>query len=162
MRGLIQVCDRWRSTALYVVEIPSYDRESRTASSSFNLRARDSAMEQNSNTALVQMYHAVDSSDISEEQLQQTLDVILGGISWNLVFLTAYPETQARLRSEISAQRQRTTSEYNTYLTSSATCLASCISESSRLNPLAAFSVPQASPTGRCIGSYYFPVHKNI
>jgi cytochrome P450 len=137
---------------------------------SFNRRARDHAVRTNTRTALVQMYQAVDSDEITEEHLLQTLDemlyanldVTLGGMSWNLVFLAAVPKAQARLRSEISTERQGLADLFQNYLLNSATYLAACISESSRLRPLAAFSVPQAAPTGRCIGGYYFPANTNF
>ncbi|TVY22563.1 Cytochrome P450 monooxygenase [Lachnellula hyalina] len=137
---------------------------------SFNRRAREQAIRRSTNTSLVQMYQAVDSTEISEEQLLQTidemlyanLDVTLGGISWNLVYLAAYPEAQARLRAEIGTRRQESEAGFNAYILESSTYLASCISESSRLRPLAAFSVPQAIPTGRFIGGYYFPPKTNF
>jgi cytochrome P450 len=137
---------------------------------SFNRRARDRALRDGINAPLVQMYEAVESNEVTEEQLLHTLDemlyanldVTLGGISWNLVFLAAYPEAQSRLRAEVSAKRKDPQSSFDTYLLNSSTFLAACISESSRLRPLAAFSVPQAAPTGRCIGGYYFPAGTNF
>jgi len=114
------------------------------------------------------MYKAVEYGEISEEELIQTidemlfanLDVTIGGLSWNLMFLAAYPNEQARLRAEISKQREESGSNFYNYILNSSSFLACCISESSRLRPLAAFSVPQALPTGRVIGKSTLPVLK--
>ncbi|KAK6600097.1 cytochrome p450 oxidoreductase [Botrytis cinerea] len=48
------------------------------------------------------------------------------------------------------------------YLSSSTTFLAACVSEASRLRPLAAFSVPQSIPTPRVVGGYEFPAGTNF
>ncbi|KAF9881765.1 hypothetical protein CkaCkLH20_00911 [Colletotrichum karsti] len=106
---------------------------------------------------IVGMYEAVASGNISEEQLLQTLDeslfanldVTMGGLSWVPVFLAAHQNAQSRLRTEI--EREATSPEtLHRYLDNSrSTYLACCVIESSRLRPLAAFSVPQAAPTPR-------------
>lgn len=114
---------------------------------------------------VVDMFDAVAAGKVSEEQLLQTLDeslfanldVTIGGLSWVPVFLAAHPDAQQRLRDEILAA---TTAEgltlpegqdqlHRYLLDSRSTYLASCVIESSRLRPLAAFSVPQAAPTPR-------------
>jgi cytochrome P450 len=142
----------------------------KTQWSSFNRRARDRAIKLGLNAPVIQMYEAVDSNEVTEEQLLQTLDemlyanldVTLGGISWNLVFLASHPEAQERLRAEILSHRQDPQASFSAYLLSPSTFLAACIPESSRLRPLAAFSVPQAAPTGRFIGGFYFPAGTNF
>jgi cytochrome P450 len=116
-------------------------------------------------------YSAIDHGSLEEDAILQTLDealfanldVTLGGISWNLVFLAADLDIQSRLRAEIAYERTKSSSgELNSYLLRSDTLVAACISESSRLRPLAAFSVPQAAPTGRVVGGYYFPPGTNF
>ncbi|KAL3422104.1 cytochrome p450 oxidoreductase [Phlyctema vagabunda] len=138
--------------------------------SSFNRRAREHAIENDIDPPLIQMYQAVDSNEMTEEELLQTLDemlfanldVTIGGVSWNLVFLAANPAVQERLRAEIIMSRRGSPALFSQYLLSSSTYLAACISESARLRPLAAFSVPQAVPTARVIGGYYFEAGTNF
>ncbi|KAL3961321.1 hypothetical protein ACCO45_002844 [Purpureocillium lilacinum] len=135
----------------------------------FNRQARIRA---HPNTPIASYYSAIDEGTLDEESILHTLDealfanldVTLGGISWNLVFLAAYPEVQARLRAEIATEREkaRDGSIFESYILRSDTYVAACISESSRLRPLAAFSVPQAAPTGRVVGGYYFPPGTNF
>ena len=123
-------------------------------------------------TPIASYYGAIEDGSIAEESILQTLDealfanldVTLGGISWNLVFLAAYPGVQSRLRAEMAGEREkaRDGGVFDSYILRSDTYLAACISESSRLRPLAAFSVPQAAPTGRVVGGYYFPPGTNF
>ncbi len=100
-----------------------------------------------------------------DEILFANLDVTLGGISWNVVFMAADLDCQARLRSEIAERRGRElgkTADLDEYYHSSGSYLAACIAESARLRPLAAFSVPQAAPTARVVGGYFFPAGTNF
>ncbi|KAH8723054.1 cytochrome P450 [Phaeosphaeriaceae sp. PMI808] len=136
-------------------------------------RAKVTAAAGNANGAsepasIVRMYRAMEQGQFSREELLQTLDemlyanldVTIGGISWNLVFLAAHIDAQDRLRREVrentSESRKR-----NSYLQSTKTFLAACISESSRLRPLAAFSVPQSAPTERLVSGYIIPTGVN-
>ncbi|KAI1105359.1 cytochrome p450 monooxygenase GliC [Jackrogersella minutella] len=154
----------------------------------FNREARDRAArigDTSSPLPIIAMFNAVESGIVREESILQTLDeslfanldVTLGGISWNLVFLAAYPGVQDRLRSEVTAARIRASSSHDNkegpqteaeaafdrdYLFSSSSYLSACISESSRIRPLAAFSVPQAAPTPRVVGGYLFPAGTNF
>lgn len=105
---------------------------------------------------VVGMYGAVRAGEIGEEQLLQTLDeslfanldVTIGGLSWVPVFLAAHRGAQRRLRAEVAAAESG--GQLRSYLLDSrSTYLAACVVESSRLRPLAAFSVPQAAPTRR-------------
>ena len=129
---------------------------------SFNETTYQSALGSPSPPPIVSMVDAVSSGSITTEQLHQTLDealfanldVTTGGISWNLVFLAANPECQQRLLEEITSTDP---ADFNDYVLSSSTYLASCISESSRLKPLAAFSVPQSAPTDRVLGGFVVP-----
>jgi cytochrome P450 len=118
----------------------------------------------NASASIVGMYRAMNKGQFSKEELLQTLDEMLfanldvttGGVSWNLVFLSAHIDVQDRLRREV----QENTNEHSKrsrYLQSSNTFLAACISESSRLRPLAAFSVPQSAPTERLISGFRIP-----
>ncbi|KAF2106360.1 cytochrome P450 monooxygenase [Lophiotrema nucula] len=132
----------------------------------FNNRAYQHAVKSDSNAPIVSMYQAAQSGTITMEQLLQTLDeslyanldVTTGGLSWNLVFLAANPLVQSKLRDEIS----RHSHELEAYTQRSSTLLAACILESSRLKPLAAFSVPQSAPTDRVVDGYVIPAGTNF
>jgi cytochrome P450 len=117
---------------------------------------------------IVEMYDAIEAGKVSEDQVLQTLDeaifanldVTTGGLSWNPVFLAAYPECQEKLRLEIN-QAQKD-GRMDQYLQSTSTYLHACILESSRLKPLAAFSVPQSAPTDRVVSGYKIPANTNF
>lgn len=136
----------------------------------FNLQCYQNAKAEGANVPIVRYYEAAKAGEVSFEELYHTLDeilfanldVTLGGISWNLVLLAANRDIQSQVRAEVSdAQREKERS-YEQYLLSSTTLLASCILESSRLRPLAAFSVPQAPPSDRAVSSYHFPAGTNF
>ncbi|CRG92072.1 hypothetical protein PISL3812_09127 [Talaromyces islandicus] len=96
-----------------------------------------------------------------DEMLFANLDVTIGGLSWNLLFLAAAPSEQAALRAEIRDARAKE-GNWHSYLQSSSTLLAACILESARLKPLAAFSVPQAAPTDRIVDEFVIPAGTNV
>lgn len=110
---------------------------------------------------ILTMYDAVRAGTITldellhtlDEMLYANLDVTLGGLSWNLVFLAAHPASQQKLYDEVTSHSATLTA----YLNSSESFLQACVTESSRLRPLAAFSVPQATPTPRVVGGYHLP-----
>ncbi|KAI1778797.1 cytochrome P450 [Hypoxylon cercidicola] len=122
--------------------------------------------------AIVQMYEGIESDSVEREQVLQTidemlfanLDVTMGGISWNLLFLAAHQDVQEQIRQEIRQTRDSSTAEYtwNSYLQSSSTLLAASILESSRLKPLAAFTVPQSAPTDRVVAGFLVPAGTNF
>lgn len=126
----------------------------------FNEGARRRAVSLNNGAPIVTLYELAEKGTITKEQLLQTLDeslyanldVTTGGISWNIVFLAAYRHYQDKLRQEAAEAPDR-----EQYIRTSSTLLAACISESSRLKPLAAFSVPQAAPTTRIVDGYAIP-----
>ncbi|KAJ5107500.1 hypothetical protein N7456_004175 [Penicillium angulare] len=117
---------------------------------------------------IVKLYGALQKGDINVEHVSHTLDealfanldVTMGGLSWNLVFLASDQQVQTQLRDEIRNAKQE--GRENQYLLSSTSFLAACISESSRLKPLAAFSVPQSAPTDRIIDGYLIPAGTNF
>jgi cytochrome P450 len=131
----------------------------------FNRQAVNSARAQTGDTKapIVAMSDAVLAETLSEEQLLQTLDeslytnldVTTGGLSWNLVFLAERSDVQTRLRNEVEEARRAGT--LRAYVLSRETYLAACVLESSRLKPLAAFSVPQAAPTTRDVDGFVIP-----
>ncbi|TPX07900.1 uncharacterized protein E0L32_010355 [Thyridium curvatum] len=134
----------------------------------FNAAARGYAQTHDATAPILRMYEALDRGDISEDELVQTLDeslyanldVTTGALSWNLVFLAAHQDVQERLRTEVQlALREDRMAEY---VCSDSTYLAACVLESSRLKPLAAFSVPQAAPTTREVDGYMIPARTNI
>ncbi|KAI4154654.1 MAG: hypothetical protein LQ340_001541 [Diploschistes diacapsis] len=135
---------------------------------------------------IVGMWDALDSGGLSKPELLQTLDealfanldVTMGSISWNLVFLAAHPSVQGQLLDEIAASATATVQgegegegevkvgkardPRKRYLLSSSTLLSACVLESARLRPLATFSVPQSAPTARVIEGYALPAGTNF
>ena len=115
------------------------------------------------------MVEAVNQGTLTYDQLLQTLDeslfanldVTIGGLSWNPVFLAASPDSQERLRQEVLSNG-RSLEASEAHLLSSNTYLAACVLESARLRPLAAFSVPQSAPTQRTVGGYVIPACTNF
>jgi len=134
----------------------------------FNDAAHAHALAHDPSLPIAQMYKATKSGQMTQDQLLQTLDEALyanldittGALSWNLVFLAAHPDVQKRLRSE--AQLASEEGRMDAYLRSDSTYLAACVMESSRLKPLAAFSVPQAAPTAREVDGYIIPAGTNF
>ncbi|EKG22638.1 Cytochrome P450 [Macrophomina phaseolina MS6] len=132
----------------------------------FNDNAFERAKTLGPDVPILAMYEAERSGQISMEQLLQTLDeslyanldVTTGALSWNLVFFAAYPDVQAKVRAEAASHA----GGMDAYLLSSSSYLAACISESSRLRPLAAFSVPQSAPTDRVVDGYLIPAGTNF
>ena len=140
----------------------------RQAWRAFNQHALARARLLDPSPPIVDMYAAVSSGIITEEQLLQTLDeslyanldVTTGALSWNLVFLASSPSTRQRLREEIRTFQHD--DKLATYLLSNTTYLTACIHESSRLKPLAAFSVPQAVPTPRTLDDWLIPAGTDV
>ncbi|KAF2179231.1 cytochrome P450 [Zopfia rhizophila CBS 207.26] len=116
---------------------------------------------------VVHMYEEVQKGGLEIEQIHQTLDemlfanldVTIGGISWNLLFLAANQDVQDQIRQEIF---NNTKDEREHYLLSSSTLLAAAVQESARLKPLAAFSVPQSAPNARNVGGFLVPSGTNF
>lgn len=126
----------------------------------FNDRAYHRAVSSNLAVPIVHLFELVKRGTMTAEHMLHTLDeslyanldVTTGGISWNLVFLAAHKRYQESLLQDSMAS-----SDHEQYILSSSTLLAACVSESSRLKPLAAFSVPQSAPTERAIDGYIIP-----
>jgi cytochrome P450 len=70
-----------------------------------------------------------------DESLYANLDVGIGSVSWNLVFLACYPEVQEELVREIQDETAR--QGWEAYVQRSDTLLEACICESLRLRPIA-------------------------
>lgn len=121
-------------------------------------------------TPVYQLFAAVDDGQITADNAYQTLDemlfanldVTMGALSWNPVFLAANPEAQDKLYASIAVAQNTEGLLTPKYLQSSSTYLYACILESSRLKPLAAFSVPQAAPTERVLDGYIIPAGTNF
>lgn len=137
----------------------------------FNELAYRRAIEQNPDSPIVHFFTARDAGQISTAELLQTLDemlyanldVTIGGVSWNVVFLAAYRDVATQLREEIAHARANSfDGDLDAYILSSTTLLAACVEEAARLRPLAAFSVPQAIPTARTVGGFHFPAGTNF
>ena len=140
----------------------------------FNKKAYERARAEGAKAPIFDMFENVKCGRVSEEQILQTLDEILfanldvtmGGLSWNLVFLAANSRVQQKLLDEILKGTGPGTGEdpagTNSYLLSSSTFLSACILESARLRPLAAFSVPQSAPSRRVIEGFDIPSGVNF
>lgn len=125
----------------------------------FNESAYTFAKGQDSKVPVVDMYERMQTglvTDKQDEPLYANLDVATGALSWNLVFLAASPDVQARLLAELQSADTLPRSR-EAYLGSDATYLHACGLESSRLKPFAAFSVPQAAPSPRIVEGYAVP-----
>ncbi|TVY93797.1 Cytochrome P450 monooxygenase, partial [Lachnellula willkommii] len=140
--------------------------------SNFNDLAYQNAERQSSRLPISYFYQEIESGSMTRQGMLQTLDEILfanldvtmGGISWIFMFLGAYPELQTELRQEVishTSSESGKESEERYYLSKS-TLLAASILESSRLKPLAAFSIPQATPTDRIVGDFVIPAGTNF
>lgn len=144
-------------------------REFETKWKAFNHMAYQRACDLSlTDTPIFQLFDALHEGTVSDKHVQHTLDemlyanldVTMGGLSWNLVFLASDQQVQRQLREEIKKARQDKTEHQ--YLLSTTSFLSACISESSRLKPLAAFSVPQSAPTERIIDGYVIPAGTNF
>ena len=105
-----------------------------------------------------------------DEVLFANLDVTTGALSWLIVNMASSPSAQARLLAEIRSKvgcidRPPDDDALTTlweYIDSSGTFLASCVVESARVRPVAAFSIPQAPPTDRVVGGYRIPARTSV
>lgn len=57
-------------------------------------------------------------------------------MAWNLVYLAAYPDVQARLYDEITTRAQDKGNSLKEYIRDNNTYLASCIQETARHRPI--------------------------
>lgn len=129
----------------------------------FNQSALEYARIHAEKAPIIAMWDAVAEGKVSEVQVLQTLDemlfanldVTIGGLSWNFVFLAASPADQSRLRAEILSVNKEGCLEQ--YVQSSHSHLGRCVLESSRLRPLAAFSVPQSSRSTVVLDGFVIP-----
>jgi gliotoxin/aspirochlorine/mycotoxins biosynthesis cytochrome P450 monooxygenase len=126
-------------------------------------------------TSFQQMYESMKTGSTNrvhllhtlDEMLFGNLDVTIGGISWNPLFLAANQDLQDQLREEIqhtswSSRQQCELVAREKYIQKSDTLLAAAILESARLKPLAAFSIPQATPTERVVAGFRVPAGINF
>lgn len=138
----------------------------------FNKQAMDACVISRKNTPIVAMYEAVREGTLLLQELLQTcdemlfanLDVTIGALSWNLVFLAAHGDTQDRIRREIMtiSSDEKAVAKMRNYVQDSSSLLSASILESARLRPLAPFSVPQSAPTSRRIGLFTVPKNTNF
>ncbi|OQD95802.1 hypothetical protein PENVUL_c101G06755 [Penicillium vulpinum] len=134
----------------------------------FNDQAYERAMKLGMPDAppIVKMYRQIQTGQISkleflhtmDETLFANLDVTVGNLSWNPVFLAAYPSVQEEIRQEERRVRENLDDdEWKAYLSGTSTMLMASILETARLKPMASFSIPQATPTQRIVGDYIIP-----
>lgn len=139
----------------------------------FNEKAYQESSTKILQTPFISMYRQAQNDKITFDELYQTmdemlfanLDVTIGGISWNLLFLGEHQDSQADLRAELNGKRRESGEGlcgWDNYMLSSSTLLAASILESARLRPLAAFSVPQATPGSRTAAGFIIPAGTNI
>jgi cytochrome P450 len=135
---------------------------------SLNATAAREARTQKPMPPIVGMYKAVQLGQIAEDELLQTLDEVLfanldvtmGGLSWNVVFLAAYQHTQAKFRKEVQEQEAPNShleEPLSADLKSSSTFLHALILESSRHRPLTTFPASQTAPTARLVDGFEIP-----
>ncbi|KAF2201386.1 cytochrome P450 [Delitschia confertaspora ATCC 74209] len=137
----------------------------------FNDKVHKACKLANKAVPITHMYDCVQKNSMDAENLYQTLDemlfanldVTIGGISWNLIFLAANPTVQDDLREELRQIRRTSdkTKTWEGYLLNTKTLLAACILEAARLKPLAPFSIPQAAPTSRTVSGFLVPPNAN-
>lgn len=151
-------------------DMAAFQRRWRTFNDRAYARAKTS---EKSTPPIVRMYEDAHSGLVTFDNVLQTLDeclfanldVTTGAMSWNVISLAANPDYQDKLRQELALHRQHHSSASSTedesrrqyILNNSNTLLASCVLESARLRPAAAFSVPQSAPTPRVIDGYVIP-----
>lgn len=119
------------------------------------------SLDKGDSAPILHMYESVANGTTSREALLQTLDemlfanldVTIGALAWAFVFIAAYPQVQTRLLSELRAEPEQP----DAYLMSQSNYLHHILLEAGRLRPVAAFSVAQACPTERQLGSFKLP-----
>ncbi|ETS77616.1 hypothetical protein PFICI_09678 [Pestalotiopsis fici W106-1] len=135
----------------------------------FNDVAYTACKEQGHAPPIVRMLEAYRDGSITMDNMLQTmdemlfgnLDVTAGGLTWNPLFMAAYPGVQAQLRQELRRELGDGRKAWEAYLLRSDTLLAASILEAARLKPIAAFSIPQAAPSDRVVGGYLVPGRTN-
>lgn len=123
-------------------------------------------------SVFVRMYESAQSGIVTIENVLQTLDemlfanldVTIGGLSWNLLFLAADEDVRTKLRKEIADAKSAPgdTLAWDKYQSSTETLLAASMLEAARLKPAAAFSIPQAIPRDVTLGGFRIPAGTNI
>ncbi|KAI4958680.1 hypothetical protein J4E86_004285 [Alternaria arbusti] len=137
---------------------------------SFNESIYKKAKDRGAVTPMVKLWEDCQAGKVSQTQLLQTLDeslfanldVTTGAISWNFIYLASSPEDQARLFEEVEREGEGDDSRWDAYIARGDTFLAACINESSRLRPVAPFSIPQAPPSDRKIGEWIIPARTMV
>ncbi|KAI1421986.1 putative cytochrome P450 monooxygenase [Xylaria sp. FL1777] len=154
---------RFSMSRFLPTETNKYLRSFQSRWESFNDKAYAQAMALGELTLpIVRLYELVHLKKITlknmlhtlDESLFANLDVTTGGISWNIIFLAAFRQYQGLLSKELKSYKCGEDNRQQ-YILSNRTLLAACVSESSRLRPAAAFSVPQSAPTPRIVGGGY-------
>lgn len=115
---------------------------------------------------MVIMYESFMAGSITQDNFLQTMDemlfgnleVTIGALAWNPLFLAANPDVQSKLRHEVRGGKEA----WEKYVVGADTLLAASILESARLKPIAAFAIPQAAPTDRTVGGYMVPAGTNF
>ncbi|KAF4628637.1 hypothetical protein G7Y89_g9513 [Cudoniella acicularis] len=117
-------------------------------------------------TPIILLYTALDEGRMKkievlhtlDELLFENLDVSLGALAWNVIFLAAHPETQAEVRKEIAQAKEKDGEEaWVSYLLSNSTLIQACILESARLKPIVLFTTVQAIPSPRVVDDFVIP-----
>ncbi|KAL5359465.1 cytochrome P450 [Aspergillus floccosus] len=134
----------------------------------FNKKAYQIAKDGDSASAcaIVPLYMAVETGQITSTELMHTLDqalfanidVTIGSFSWIPSFLADDSDFQDDLRAEIQeARSDQSNLSWEKYVASNSTLLASCICESARLKPVTNYTYPQSIPSKREICGFLIP-----
>lgn len=133
----------------------------------FNDRAyrRAKSLDPESGALIILLYSALEEGRMHkievlhtlDELLFENLDVSLGALAWNMIFLAAHPEVQARLRNEVTQVKQQGSGAWDEYLLGNSNLLMACILESARLKPIVLFTTVQAIPSERVVDGFVVP-----
>ncbi|KAB8075092.1 hypothetical protein BDV29DRAFT_155978 [Aspergillus leporis] len=95
-----------------------------------------------------------------DETVYANLDVTTGELSWNLVFQAANPARQGTLFTEIP--RLETADDEDAYISRNDMYLATCVMESSRLQPAIPSTIPQPAPTKQVVDGHRITAGTNL
>ncbi|CAI7602438.1 unnamed protein product [Penicillium glandicola] len=118
---------------------------------------------------IVELWEKVQDGEITKPECLQTLDESLFAnldvtaltTAWALIFLAHNQIIQDALRDEIRKVRADEM-EYQQYINSDDTLLASCILESARIRPILSFSNPESATEDHVIDGYTIPHNVDV
>ncbi|KAH8686012.1 cytochrome P450 [Tricladium varicosporioides] len=129
-----------------------------------NQRARNIGL--GKETPIIILYSALEEGRMFKKEVLHTLDkllfenldVSLGALAWNLIFLASYPKIQEELRDEISqVKNEKSPESWVAYVLGTSNLIQACILESARLKPIVLFTTVQAIPSPRVVDGFLMP-----